>query len=89
MALGDIQQGKTLRFNLWKNSATGEVFVLNAHQDRMPVQSLWCGESRDAYNSRRQLALPDRRGRAPRPITLRCAAGAQRVNCRPASDPAG
>ncbi len=89
VALGDIQQGKTLHFSLWKNIRSGEVFVLNARQDQLPVQTLWCGASDNAYESRQQLALPDRRNGVPQPIALHCAALNGRVHCQPVPRLAG
>ena len=88
ISLGDIQSGKTRHITLWKNIASGEIYLLNIHQDQMPVQSLWCGESSNAYNTRQQLTLPDHRGVAPGPISLLCHAREDRVRCQNAVTPA-
>ncbi|MEA9391263.1 hypothetical protein SJI19_12040 [Acerihabitans sp. TG2] len=87
--LGDIQSGKTLHVTLWKNIDSGEIYLLNIHQDQMPVQSLWCGERGNAYNTRQQLTLPDRRGVAPGSISLQCHVQGDRVRCQNTVTPVG
>lgn len=85
VALGEIAPGQTLRTALWKNSRSGEVFILNRHQDRMPVQRFWCGQLGDSWKTRYPFTLPDQRQQAPHSRLFHCRAAAQTTQCQPAT----
>ncbi|WP_345995205.1 hypothetical protein [Sodalis praecaptivus] len=87
--LGTLAPGATLSTRLWKNPVTGEVFILNQSQDRLPLQRAWCGIAGDAWRTRADIALPIRRSPTVAAIALRCAADADRVACRAAAPAAG
>lgn len=84
---GILAPGATLSTRLWKNPATGEVFILNQHQDRLPLQLVWCGIAGDAWRTRADVALPTRHGPGVASIRLRCVAGVDKVDCRAAPPP--
>ncbi|MBB3772588.1 hypothetical protein FHS55_003209 [Angulomicrobium tetraedrale] len=74
-----------LEASLWSKPASGEVFLLNATQDRMPVQRLWCGYVGEDVSTRSEIALARRAG-APEPaIDLVCGrdGGTTALACRP------
>ncbi|WP_213989870.1 hypothetical protein [Sodalis sp. dw_96] len=83
VSLGRIGAGKKISAPLWKNPASGEVIILNAHQDRMPVQRIWCGAEGQSWQTRSEVTLPTRRGESPQSIALACASLAGSTNCRP------
>ncbi|MBT9432744.1 hypothetical protein JZM24_12525 [Candidatus Sodalis endolongispinus] len=85
--LGTLAPDATLSTRLWKNPATGEVFILNQHQDRLPLQRVWCGIAGDAWRTRADVALPTRRGPGVASILLRCVAGVDKIDCRAADAP--
>ncbi|WP_413723374.1 hypothetical protein ACL2XG_23455 [Sodalis sp. RH24] len=80
--LGAVAPGATLSTGLWKNIASGEVIILNDHQDRLPVQRFWCGEQGRSWQTRYEVALSTHRGESPRSLTLDCAGGADPIQCR-------
>ena len=82
--LGSVAPGKALSAALWKDLHSGEVFILNTREDRMPVQRIWCGAAGRSWRTRSEMPLPTRIGERPRPVTLACAAGDGAVSCRPA-----
>lgn len=82
VALGEVTPGKSLHTTLWKNSGSGEVFILNQHQDRMPVQRFWCGQQGASWQTRYQFALPDRRQLRPHSLTFACRAGDKTTQCQ-------
>ncbi|RLR17397.1 hypothetical protein D8L93_09550 [Sodalis-like symbiont of Bactericera trigonica] len=69
---------------MWENPATVEVFILNQHQDRLPLQRVWCGIAGDAWRTRADVALPTRHGPSVASIRLWCVAGIDQVDCRAA-----
>lgn len=81
VALGEVTPGKSLHTTLWKNRRSGEVFILNQHQDRMPVQRFWCGHQGNSWQTRYQFTLPDRRQLRPHSITFSCHTGAETTQC--------
>ncbi|WP_413737685.1 hypothetical protein ACL2XP_06075 [Sodalis sp. RH21] len=87
VALGTVAGGADLSTTLWKNAASGEVFILNRRRDRMPVQRFWCGEEGKSWSTRSDISMPTRRDSRPSPIALTCAGGAQGVVCQPAPAP--
>lgn len=82
--LGAVAPGATLATGLWKNVASGEVVILNSHQDRMPVQRFWCGTAGRSWQTRREVALSTHKGESPRSLTLDCDGGTDPIQCRTA-----
>jgi hypothetical protein len=82
VALGQIAPGNTLHTALWKNSNSGEVFILNQHQDRMPVQRFWCGQQGASWQTRYQFTLPDRRQQRPHSYAFVCHGGGDTTLCQ-------
>ncbi|WP_148297106.1 hypothetical protein [Candidatus Sodalis pierantonius] len=76
---------------LWKNTVTGEIFILNQYQDRLPLQRAWCGIAGNAWRTRADIALPIRRSPtvaaiAPRPVPkVERRAVRDNVTCRTAA----
>ena len=83
VALGDIAPGKILHTALWKNSRSGEVFILNQHQDRMPVQRFWCGKRGESWQTGYPFPLPDRRQQPPRSQVFNCRETSNTTLCQP------
>ena len=82
--IGAVAPGGRLEAALWSKSATGEVFLLNAKQDRMPVQRLWCGFAGADVSTRSDIALARRAGIAEPALDLVCVSrdGMQGLDCR-------
>lgn len=81
--LGTAAPGGRIAIAFWADIATGEVFLLNARGDRMPVQTLWCGFDGRSWETRAPIALDRRAGEEPKPVDLTCAASAgEKVACR-------
>lgn len=81
--LGTAGPGRRIAIALWADQATGEALLLNAHGDRMPVQTLWCGLEGRSWETRATIALDRRAGAVPKPVDLTCAASAGgHVACR-------
>lgn len=53
--LGRIAPGDELTLTLWHETGTGVLNLMNATDDRMPVEALWC--STDAARTRLDLPL--------------------------------
>lgn len=82
--IGKAQPKTELVAKLWSKPATGEVFALNAHEDHMPIQTLWCGLAGADVSTRSEIRLERKIG-APEPaISLTCATdpAAHRLVCR-------
>ncbi len=75
--LGTAVVGKSVRGTLWSDPTDGNVFMLNDLEDRMPVQTLWCGVGDRAWMGRSTITLERKAGVVPAPI---------HVVCRPKSD---
>jgi hypothetical protein len=73
---------ETVRAMLWYDPRSGATFVLNAHEDRMPIQALWCGLDGHAWETRAVVALPQRAAAAPPPLHLTCAPDGGGLACR-------
>ncbi|HEY0209124.1 hypothetical protein [Acerihabitans sp.] len=84
--LGTVAAGATLSTGLWKNIASGEVFILNSRRDHMPVQRFWCGEPGRSWQTRYDVVISTHKDESPRSMTLDCAGGADAdaVQCRTA-----
>ena len=83
VGLGQVDAGKKISAPLWKYVASGEVFILNSHQDRMPVQRIWCGAAGQSWQTRSEVTLPTRRGDRPQSIGLNCVSQHGPIDCRP------
>ena len=68
--LGTVGPGETLRLTFWHDAATGSLALLNAVEDRMPVEAVRCGPPGTPHAAR--IALPFRAGAAPAEIARRC-----------------
>ncbi|MDR6951375.1 hypothetical protein J2X65_000723 [Ancylobacter sp. 3268] len=82
--IGVAEPGGRLEAGLWSKPATGEVFLLNDRQDRMPVQRLWCGYAGADVSTRSEIGLVRRAGSAEPALDLVClsAGRAQPLDCR-------
>lgn len=81
--LGAAAPGRWLRQMFWAVPATGEIVILNAHRDRMPVQELWCGRAGRAWDTRAAIGLDRQAGRAPAPLRVACRDDAAALRCAP------
>lgn len=79
---GTAARGESVQATLWYDPRTGATFVLNALEDRMPIQALWCGLAGRAWATRSVVALPQRAGAAPLPLRLTCMPGGGVLACR-------
>lgn len=71
-SIGAAAPGATISATLWSNPKTGEIFVLNKHEDNMPIQRLWCGFEGQDVTSGSDVRLERQAGRSEPPITLDC-----------------
>jgi hypothetical protein len=60
--LGSVPPGTALELTLWHAPETGVLNLLNATDDRMPVEAIWCGRANDFTNTRTRLTLPMQKG---------------------------
>ncbi|MBS9477305.1 hypothetical protein [Ancylobacter radicis] len=83
-AIGTVAPGGRLDAQLWSKAASGEVFLLNAQQDRMPIQTLWCGYEGADVSTRSMIRLERRAGAREPGVELDCRAGAtaQALDCQ-------
>lgn len=79
---GAAARDETVRATLWFDPRSGTTFVLNAREDRMPIQALWCGFARHAWATRAAVDLPQRAGATPAPLQLTCTPDGGRLACR-------
>jgi len=76
--LGRIAPGAELTVTLWHDTETGVLNLMNATDDRMPVEALWC--STDAARTR--LNLPLAAGKMEATLRFSCrASGDAELNC--------
>ncbi len=87
VAVGQLPVGQRLAIELWKNTASGEVIMLNRSQAQMPLQRLWCGEVGKSWQTRAEITLPNRRGSTVQSIALDCANSLSQVTCRATTAP--
>lgn len=82
--IGVAEPGGRVEAGLWSKSATGEVFLLNDKQERMPVQRLWCGYAGADVSTRSEIGLVRRAGSAEPALDLICLSTgvAQPLDCR-------
>jgi hypothetical protein len=79
---GSAARDETVRATLWYDPRSGATFVLNARDDRMPIQALWCGLDGHAWETRAVVALPQRAAAAPPPLRLTCTPDGGGLACR-------
>jgi hypothetical protein len=79
---GKAASGESVQVTLWYDPRSGATFVLNALEDRMPIQALWCGFAEHAWATRTVVALPQRAGAAPQPLRLTCMPDGGGLACR-------
>ena len=79
--LGAVAVGETLEVTLWHDPATGRLNLMNATQDRMPVDAVWCGHRPKVHDARGRVSLPYVIGTAPVALVRVCRDGAGRVVC--------
>jgi hypothetical protein len=71
--IGSAEAGGSVTGALWSSPETGAVFLLNDKQERMPVQSLWCGIRGRAATTRADVYLERRQGVAEPAVRIACA----------------
>ena len=71
--IGSATAGGSVIGELWSSPRTGAVFLLNDSQERMPVQSLWCGLGGKAAMTRADIYLERRQGVAEPAVHIACA----------------
>ncbi|MFC0218660.1 hypothetical protein ACFFJ7_09685 [Pseudochelatococcus lubricantis] len=79
--LGRAETGGSIAFDLWADTASGAIFLLNGSEDRMPVESLWCGIAGRSWETRATIALARRAGVLPPPGDFLCRQAEDRVIC--------
>jgi hypothetical protein len=79
---GTAASGESVQATLWYDPRSGATFVLNALEDRMPIQALWCGLAGHAWATRAAIELPQRAGTAPTPLRLTCTQAGGGLACR-------
>ena len=80
--LGTAAPGASIRATLWASVASGEIFVLNGKQDRMPVINLWCGLAGRSWATRSAVPLARAAGVTPKDIALSCRDTTGTLACR-------
>ncbi|MCD1636167.1 hypothetical protein K7H91_20610 [Martelella mediterranea] len=66
--LGRIAPGQQLTLTLWHDSKTGVLNLMNATDDRMPVEAIWCTSD----TARARLDLPMKTGKAAAALHFSC-----------------
>jgi hypothetical protein len=81
--LGQAGPGASVSARLWFDPAGGAVYLLNDRQDRLPVETLWCGEAGRSWATRSVIDLPRHAGPvAMTAIVVDCAPAHGRLDCR-------
>lgn len=80
--LGQAEPGEVVEAKLWLDPASGETYLLNASEDRMPIETLWCGIAGRSWETRSVVPLSREAGSAPAAITLSCSQAGDRLQCR-------
>lgn len=82
-SLGEAAPGARLERTLWSDPQSGAVYLLNDKDERMPVQTLWCGLASETVSTRYDIAIERRSGGVEPAIGLVCAGMAGgRLDCR-------
>ena len=79
--IGTAKAGKELIAKLWFESATGTYVMLNAAQENLPVEKLWCGIDGNAYLTRAVVPLQRNAGASFSGRTVTCATDSGRARC--------
>lgn len=66
--LGRIAPGDRLTLTLWHDGETGVLNLMNATDDRMPVEAIWCASD----TARARLDLPMKTGNAAAALHFSC-----------------
>jgi len=74
--------GETALVELWFDPQSGTYTVLNDKRENMPVEALWCGLAGRSYETRGQILLERRPGKAPTALALTCTVRDGRLDCR-------
>jgi len=77
---GTAAPGESVQTTLWRDPASGETYALNAKQDRMPIQALWCGLAGRSWATRANVTLPSGADER-RTIELDCAQDGASLAC--------
>lgn len=85
--LGRVPAGMWLVVDLWHDPETGVINLMNATDDRMPVEAVWCGAADDLTATRTRVPLPLRAGDAPKRLLRHCSAGNDTGWICPAPEP--
>jgi hypothetical protein len=86
--IGQAPPRGTVTTTFWSDRASGTVFVLNEHEDRMPVLAVWCGEAGADVTTGHPIRLQRRAGSAEPAIALVCTReNAKPLDCRPVDGP--
>ncbi|CAN7440104.1 hypothetical protein LJR030_004543 [Rhizobium sp. LjRoot30] len=80
--LGIAAEGAKVSVDLWSDPKSGEIFLLNDKEDRMPIQSLWCGLEGRSWETRAEIVLSRRAGDTPAAENLVCTQAENRVTCK-------
>lgn len=79
--IGTAEPGRKLEIPLWFETATGTYVMLNARQENLPVESLWCGIAGKAYETRALLPLERKAGANAARRVLACSTAQGRTIC--------
>lgn len=80
--LATVAPGAQLVATLWSDPKDGAVVALNAADDQVAVERVWCGQAGKSWETRFEMPLARRAGAVEAPLLYRCAAGAQKLACR-------
>ncbi|WP_180898253.1 hypothetical protein [Martelella soudanensis] len=76
--LGRIEPGDRLMLTLWHDDKTGVLNLMNATDDRMPVEAIWCASD----SARARLDLPMTAGKEAATLRFSCRTGdGSGLNC--------
>ena len=79
--IGTAEAGTNLSVALWFETATGTYIMLNARQENLPVERLWCGIAGHAYVTRAVVPLQRNAGATISGRTVTCSTDAGRARC--------
>lgn len=79
--LGGVAPGETLTTTLFVKPETGAVFLLNASEDRMPVERLWCGLDGRSWETRAEISLERKADTVVSAVGLDCRADGAETVC--------
>ncbi|MEQ8479764.1 MAG: hypothetical protein RIC18_03830 [Hoeflea sp.] len=68
--LGQVAPGDELKVTLWHDRETGVLNLMNATDDRMPVEAVWCSNGA----ARTRLSLPIASGKSDATLRYSCQA---------------